>query len=255
MMSEPLPCPPASRPGPLGARPVLPPGHRAYAIGDVHGCLDQLRALHALIAADLAARPVARPVLIHMGDLIDRGTDSAGVVALLAAGSPIRGVPTLNLSGNHEQMLLEVLSIGTRQVAEHWLANGGDATLRSWGVPHRAPAKDWPALLPSEHLAFVRALLPLHRIGSWLFVHAGVRPGVPLDLQAHEDLLWIREPFLSHTGPLLPEAPEIAVLHGHTPVGRPDQRGWRLGIDTGAFKGGALTCAVLEGPTVAFLQS
>jgi hypothetical protein len=168
-MSEPLPCPPASRPGPLGARPVLPPGHRAYAIGDVHGCLDRLRALHALIAADLAARPVARPVLIHMGDLIDRGTDSAGVVALLAAGSPIRGVPTLNLSGNHEQMLLEVLSIGTRQVAEHWLANGGDATLRSWGVPHRAPAKDWPALLPSEHLAFVRALLPLHRIGSWLY--------------------------------------------------------------------------------------
>ena len=228
----------------------LPSGQRVYAVGDVHGCLDRLTVLHALIAADLAARPVAQPVLVHLGDYVDRGPDSAGVVALLAAGAPVPGLPTVNLMGNHEHMMLAALASGEAEAAELWLANGGADSLHSWGVPRSAQPNDWAAHLPIPHLLFLRDLALRHQAGGYLFVHAGVRPGIKLDQQTRHDLLWIREPFLSSA-----QDHGAIVVHGHTPRPEPAVRSNRIGIDTGAVMGGMLTCAVLEADRLGFLAA
>jgi serine/threonine protein phosphatase 1 len=135
----------------------LPAGRRVYAIGDIHGCAEQLDALHAQIAADLAARPVPEPVLVHVGDYVDRGPDTAGVIARLAAGSPIPGVATVNLLGNHENTMLEALS-GERAAATDWLFAGGRPSLESYGVDPDSPRETWPAHIPPEHIAFLRGL-------------------------------------------------------------------------------------------------
>ncbi len=127
----------------------LPSGQRVYAVGDVHGCLDRLQAIHELIAEDLAARPVEEAVLIHAGDYVDRGPDSAGVVARLAAGAPLPDVPTVNLMGNHEHMMLAALATGETETTELWLANGGADSLRSWGVPPFGAAQG-VAYLPAD---------------------------------------------------------------------------------------------------------
>ena len=210
----------------------LAPGQRIYAVGDVHGCLDPLRALHARIAADLAARPAGTAVLIHLGDLIDRGPDSAGVVELLSAGPPPGGITeVVNLLGNHEAMLLAALEPGVKEtVPLQWLVNGGADALLSWGVPRKAEPARWAELLPPAHLAFLRGLVPSHRAGGYLFVHAGVRPNVPFEQQKLQDLLWIREPFLSSTADH-----GAVVVHGHTPharaggAGEPDRHRHRGG--------------------------
>jgi len=231
----------------------LPPGRRVYAVGDVHGHLDRLQAVHAAILADLAARPVADAVLVHLGDLIDRGPDSAGVVAHVLAGAP--GLAVVNLMGNHERMLLDALSGGSPDDADNWLRNGGWDSLRSWGISPRVQVRDWEALLPASHLLFLQGLLPLWSTEGLLCVHAGVRPGVALPDQVEDDLLWIREEFLGWPGmmPMLPDQPDTLIVHGHTP--RPALRPNRLGIDTGAGRGGRLTCAVLERDEVRFLQA
>ena len=228
----------------------LPSGHRVYAIGDVHGCLDRLRAIHDLIAEDLAARPVDEAVLVHVGDYVDRGPDSAGVVALLAAGAPVPNVLTVNLMGNHEHMMLAALATGETETTELWLANGGADTLQSWGVPRSAQPREWPTYLPMPHLMFLRDLALRHEVGGYLFVHAGIRPGIPLDRQSRHDLMWIREPFLSWSelfGPV--------VVHGHTPRQEPVVRPNRIGIDTGAVMGGVLTCVILEGDKLGFITA
>jgi len=228
----------------------LPTGQRLYAVGDVHGCLDRLTALHALIAEDLAGRPVAEPVLVHLGDYVDRGPDSAGVVALLEAGSPVPGAATVNLMGNHEHMMLAALASGETEATELWLANGGADSLHSWGVPRSAQPTDWSAHLPVPHLLFLRDLALRHQAGGYLFVHAGIRPGIPLDHQSRHDLLWIREPFLSST-----QEHGAVVVHGHTPRQQPVVRSNRIGIDTGAVMGGVLTCAVLEEDRLGFITA
>jgi serine/threonine protein phosphatase 1 len=228
----------------------LPPGKRVYAVGDVHGCLEQLAALHGLIAQDLAARPIAEAELVHLGDLVDRGPDSAGVVDLLSAGSPIAGLTCVTLMGNHEQMMLAALSAGEAGPAGLWMDNGGGPTLRSWGVPLGTASSAWAGHIPARHLRFLRALVLTHRVGPYFFVHAGVRPGIPLPLQAPDDLLWIREPFLSFAGDL-----GAVVVHGHTPRAEPEVRRNRIGIDTAAVLGGQLTCVVLEADRLAFLQA
>ena len=233
----------------------LPLGYRVYAVGDVHGHLVRLQAVHAAIASDLAARPIADAVLVHLGDLIDRGPDSAGVVAYLLAGIP--GLPTVNLMGNHERMLLDVLASGSAADAHHWLRNGGWASLQSWGISPRADVPLWESLLPPQHVRFLETLLPLWSTDGLLCVHAGVRPGMPVAEQAEDDLLWIREGFLDWPGPapMLPDQPDTLVVHGHTPRPAPELRPYRLGIDTGAGRGGRLTCAVLEADTVRFLHA
>jgi serine/threonine protein phosphatase 1 len=228
----------------------LPPGQRVYAIGDVHGCLDRLAAMHAMIAADLADRPAADPLLVHLGDYVDRGPDSAGVVARLAEGAPVPGVPTVNLMGNHEHMMLAAVASGEPEATELWLANGGADSLVSWRVPHSAQPKDWPAAIPRTHLLFLRDLAVCHETGGYLFVHAGIRPGIPLERQSRHDLLWIREPFLSCRQPF-----GTVVVHGHTPRQEPVVRPNRIGIDTGAVMGGVLTCVVLEENRLGFITT
>ena len=227
----------------------LPAGRRVYAIGDIHGCAEQLAALHDLIARDLAQRPMAAPVLVHIGDYVDRGPDTAGVIARLAAGSPIPGMEMVNLLGNHENTMLEALS-GERAAATDWLFAGGRPSLESYGVDPDSPRDTWPAAVPVEHIAFLRSLKLMHREGGYAFVHAGVRPGIPLDQQARDDMLRMRQPFLYS---------EIdfgaVVVHGHTPVKHAVVRHNRIAIDTGAVFGGPLTCVVLEGETLGFLTA
>jgi serine/threonine protein phosphatase 1 len=228
---------------------ALPAGRRVYAIGDIHGCADRLFALHASIAGDLARRPVAAPLLLHIGDYIDRGPDSAAVIARLAAGPPLPGVPTVNLLGNHEQTMIDALS-GDRAAGTDWLYQGGRTALQSWGVDPDSPRETWPAGVPAAHLAFVRGLTLSHQEGGYLFVHAGIRPGVPLDAQAREDLLRIRQPFLFTDADF-----GAVIVHGHTPVTAPVIRHNRIAIDTGAVFDGPLTCAVLEERRVGFLTA
>ncbi|HJS86950.1 MAG TPA: metallophosphoesterase family protein [Acetobacteraceae bacterium] len=227
----------------------LPAGRRVYAIGDIHGCLAQLNALHEAIAADLAARPAAAPLLVHIGDYVDRGPDSAGVIERLRHGPPIAGVPTVNLKGNHEQTMMEALA-GERAAGTDWLFHGGKLALASYGIDPDGPREAWKTAVPETHLAFLQGLTMMHREGGYLFVHAGIRPGVPLEEQAPEDLLRIRQPFL-----FTEQALGVVVVHGHTPVKTPVVRRNRIGIDTGAVFGGDLTCIVLEGATLRFLTA
>jgi serine/threonine protein phosphatase 1 len=230
---------------------TLPPGQRIYAIGDIHGCCDQLEAMHALIAEDMARRPADSVTLIHMGDYIDRGPDSAEVIDLLLRPWPAGPAPeVLNMLGNHEEMLLNVIATDDNAAAAAWLHYGGSDTLASWSVPPRTRPRDWPLTIPPEHMDFLYGLTTLHRAGGYVFAHAGLRPGVPLERQSRHDLLWIREPFLSHEGPL----PGV-VVHGHTRSEEPVVRPNRIGIDTGAYTGGALTCLVLEADRMAFLAT
>ena len=232
----------------------LADGRRIYVVGDVHGHRDKLEQVHARIRADLERRPVAEPLLVHLGDLIDRGPDSAGCVALLAGGPPIRGVPTVNLMGNHEWLMLAALGGTHHDDIDRWLDNGGDTSLRSWGLKSGTRPREWLAAIPPGQLVFLRDLPRTYVKDGYLFVHAGVRPGVPLDRQREMDLLWIREAFLEWEGVMLPEAPDRVVVHGHTPRADPVVKPNRIGIDTGAGKGGLLTCAMLEGDDVSTFQ-
>jgi len=226
----------------------LPRGRRVYAVGDVHGCREQLAALHAMIAADLLARPIASGVLIHLGDYIDRGPDSAGVVDMLLLGTPC-GLPTINLLGDHERMLLQALD-GDRASATDWLWSGGHASLQSWAIDPDRPRESWADALPAPHLAFLRGLPSLYREGGYLFVHAGIRPGIAIEAQPIDDLLTIRQPFLWTT-----EDFGVVVVHGHSTSPAPVVADNRIGIDTGAGNGGPLTCAVLETNRVGFLAA
>ena len=224
----------------------IPPGQRVYAIGDVHGCADQLEELYALIRRDIAARPGPAITLIHLGDYIDRGPDSAGVVARIQR--PFGAAETINLTGNHEDLFLAALA-GDRSAVELWMNNGGGETLASWGVPPRTRPRDWATHIPPAQIAALRALKLHYSIGGYFFVHAGIRPAIALADQTRQDLLWIRDPFLRFAGPL-----PAVIVHGHTPVDTPTLRPNRIGIDTGAVLGGPLTCLVLEGNRLGFLQ-
>jgi serine/threonine protein phosphatase 1 len=224
-------------------------GQRIYAIGDVHGCLDQLVALHYAIAADLSSSPVSESLLIHLGDYVDRGPDSAGVIWLLAGSVAPPVTRRADLQGNHEAMMLSALACG-QGAAASWVSNGGDATLKSYQVPHDALPADWIVSVPRPHRNWLITRPLMHQEGGYLFVHAGIRPGRPLARQTADDLLWIREPFLSWQDPH-----PLVVVHGHTPAETPDVRANRIGIDTGAALGGRLTCLVLEDDRMHFMQA
>lgn len=220
---------------------TIPDGRRVYAIGDVHGCDDQLAEMHARIAADCAERPVDEAVLVHLGDYVDRGLDSAGVLRRIAGPPPAGIARTVNLCGNHEVMMLDALDDASEQTAEAWLFNGGDATLASFGAAD-APRAGWTAAIGAATRAQLDNLRLRHLEGGYLFVHAGLRPGVALAEQSAHDMLWIREPFLSSKADH-----GVVVVHGHTPGAQPVLRRNRICLDTGAAFGGRLTCAVLEG--------
>ena len=228
---------------------AAPPGRRIYAIGDVHGCAEQLANLHAIIADDLQRRPVASALLLHIGDYVDRGADTAGVLARLAAGSPIEGVEMVNILGNHDETMWHALS-GDRAAATDWLFAGGRPALESYGVDPDSPRESWRASVPEAHMDFLHSRPLYHREGGYMFVHAGIRPGVPLDHQTREDMLRIRQPFLYTEREL-----GAVIVHGHTPVKTPVVRHNRIAIDTGAVFGGLLTAVVLEGETLGFLTA
>jgi serine/threonine protein phosphatase 1 len=227
----------------------MPRGRRAYAIGDIHGCREKLVTLHRLIATDLAARPARSAILVHLGDYIDQGPDSAGVVELLAAGPPVPGLRVVNLLGDHERMLLAALA-GDRPAATDWLWAGGKEALANWGLSPDLPRDQWEAGLPPSHLTWLQSLAMTHREGNYLFVHAGIRPGVPLVDQSPDDLLTIRQQFLASKKDL-----GLVVVHGHSSSPSAEIASNRIGLDTGAGIGGKLTCAVLEDDLVGLMAT
>ncbi|MGQ9365929.1 metallophosphoesterase [Azospirillum sp. A39] len=236
---------------------AVPRGLRVYAVGDVHGRLDLLDRLLQRVEDDAASAPDAVKYLVFLGDYVDRGPDSAGVVERLQAGPP-PGFGAVHLKGNHEQALLQFLD--DISVGPGWLKFGGRETLASYGVP--PPPADAPpeilgviqqqfrARLPDTHRRFYAGLRPHLAIGDYLFVHAGIRPGVPLADQGEREFLWIRKGFLDSTEDL-----GAVVVHGHTIRDKPDVRRNRIGIDTGAYASGRLTCLVLEGTERRFLTT
>ncbi|GBE44426.1 MAG TPA: serine/threonine protein phosphatase [Rhizobiales bacterium] len=240
-----------------GAAARAPEGTLIYAIGDIHGQLRLLDALLARIGEDAAGTDGAsRRVLVFVGDYVDRGPDSAGVIARVSAGLP-GGFEPHCLLGNHEAILLKFLE--QPETLTHWLTNGARATLASYGVdtpemdasPRRfAACRDaFAAALPPAHLAFLKALAPTYSLGGYLFVHAGIRPGVALEDQVLTDLLWIREDFLDCGDDF-----GMVVVHGHTPVREPVVKPNRIDIDTGAWVHGRLTALRAFGTEQSFLS-
>ncbi len=237
--------------------PRLPDGLRVYAIGDIHGRVDLLRALLKKIENDSRKAPVGRKRLIYLGDYIDRGHKSREVVDLLLEGPP-PGFEAIHLKGNHEEALLNFLE--TPGFGYEWQHYGGLETLASYGVTGletRRASEDFDlardqfeAKLPETHLAFFRTLELSACFGDYFFTHAGVRPGIPLEKQRPEDLLWIRTEFTQWRGRF-----EKVVVHGHSISEEPEFERSRIGIDTGAYLTHRLTSVVLEGSDRRLLQT
>jgi serine/threonine protein phosphatase 1 len=235
-----------------GAYPPAPDGWTIYAIGDIHGRLDLLKAAHRGIDADRRKQDTAQTVEVYLGDYIDRGPQSKEVVSELVARAT--RTSTGFLRGNHEQMLLDFLQ--GSEVLDQWRAVGAVPTLLSYGLPARLLASDAAeesvreALrqhFPAEHLDFLLATGSYLDMSPYLMVHAGVRPGVRLEHQQAADILGIRNDFLDYEGDL-----GYFVVHGHTPVLEPDFRPNRINIDTAAFATNRLTCLRIgaDGPSV-----
>lgn len=230
-----------------------PEGVRIYAIGDIHGCNDLLRDKLAAIEADLAARPGVEALRIFIGDYIDRGPDSRGVVdTLIELGRRERCV---FLCGNHEALLLDFPH--NPKLMPAWRSVGGLDTLASYGIassPEPDPAEalqlanTFERVLPGSHRDFYCNLAISHAAGDLYFVHAGVRPGIALEAQSVADRTWIRHEFLNHEGLF-----EKLIIHGHTPAPEPEIRPNRINIDTRAFSSGRLTCIWLEGDRFGFI--
>ena len=233
----------------------IPPGRRVYAVGDIHGRADLLGQLHREIIRDAERETGEGNLVVYLGDYIDRGGMVRQVVDELIAGPPA-GFQAVYLRGNHEEMLLRFLE--DVSILDTWLALGGQATLLSYQVA--APASGFSAeralatrdafveALPAAHLDFFRGLQTRFQLGDYFFAHAGVRPGVALDDQDAADLLWIRDEFLGSQ-----EHFAARVVHGHSIQPEPQLLPNRIGLDTGAYATGVLSCAVLEGDQVRML--
>ena len=232
------PPPPAAR---------VPEGRRVYAIGDVHGRLDLLDQLLAMIDADEYARGPAETTLVFLGDLIDRGPDSRGVVERALRIAEGDGDVRF-LMGNHEEVFLAAMD-GREGAMRFFVRIGGAETLESYGFNENELFETSEAMqalaearIPAEHRTFIAGFEDRIEVGDYLFVHAGIRPGVPIDEQTGGDLRWIREPFLDHAGPH-----DRVIVHGHTIRPEVEDKGCRIGIDTGAYHSGRLTALGLEG--------
>ena len=220
---------------------------RLYAVGDIHGHNALLVEMLAAIERDIISAPTADNVVVFLGDLIDRGPDSAGVVERLrTVAGPYKSV---FLMGNHEEVLIRILD-GEDQLVGDWLRFGGHECAKSYGldpaslrsVGGACAAKAIREAVPASHQDFLRSFVDSFSAGDYLFVHAGIRPGVPLDQQTLADLRWIRSPFLEyrHRHPK-------TVVHGHSIAKDIDRRPGRIGVDTGAYRTGVLSAIVLEG--------
>jgi serine/threonine protein phosphatase 1 len=228
--------------------PAGPRGWRAYAVGDIHGRLDLLDALLTKIDEELRQRPARKVLLVFVGDLIDRGPSSAQVIERLRTYHHT-GVKTVFLLGNHEEVLLRILA-GEAELITKWRWFGGAQCLESYGVgSDRLAGRDERETLeivrkaiPKEHQEFLGSFVDTCRFGDYLFVHAGIRPGVEVEQQRQADLRWIREPFLHDD-----TDHGFVVVHGHTISTEIELRPNRIGIDTGAYRTGVLTALAIEG--------
>ena len=236
--------------------PRVPEGTRVYAIGDVHGCADLLASLAAAIDEEIDAdrSEGVETHIVLLGDLVDRGPDSAGVVEFARKWRKRRSVRIL--WGNHEEMFVRAFE--DKDVLKHFLRFGGRETLMSYGVDRKAFSKSsleeiqamMEEVVPAKHRKFIAKFEDMIQFGDYLFVHAGIKPGVALDKQKKRTLRWIREPFLSHADSFGP-----VVVHGHTITDAPDNAGNRIGIDTGAYASGKLTALVLEGRKLRYITA
>ena len=244
-----------SRRSEVKRRPAtVPDGLRVYAIGDIHGRADLLRDMQQQMLADSKSSGHINHV-VYLGDYVDRGPYSRDVLETLVAGGP-KGVQSTHLLGNHEAMLLRFLEDSS--VGSEWFTFGGRETLLSYGIHVgigsltrdnlAALQAELREKLPSHHKHFLEHLPTHQAIGDYFFVHAGVRPGISLDGQQPSDLIWIRDEFLESDA-----FHGKVIVHGHSYKTEPEVRSNRIGIDTGAYATGRLTCLVLEGASRRFL--
>jgi serine/threonine protein phosphatase 1 len=229
---------------------ALPPGIRIYAIGDIHGRADLLRTMLETIEQHRSGCPIDRMILVFLGDYVDRGPSSREVLDLLVACG--RRHESVFLKGNHESLMWSFLQDSA--VLDGWRTCGGLETLVSYGLrpsfnPNEGDKRDlaeqFVRAVPTTHVKFLQSLQLFFICGEFLFVHAGIRPNLPLEKQKERDLLWIREEFLEYEKEF-----QFFVVHGHTPVREPEIRPNRLNIDTGAFATGRLTCIAIEGSAI-----
>jgi len=237
-------------------RPAIPSGQRVYAVGDIHGCDDLFARLIGCIDADDAARGSADTHIIVLGDLVDRGPASAAVVERVCQLAAKR--PGLRLlSANHEEVMLKALS-GSLESLRYFCRSGGEETILSYGIDHEAYVRmsfeellpAFQAAVPIHHVALLSAAEDMVQIGDYIFVHAGIRPGVPLGDQKRSDLRWIRDEFLNDR-----RWHGAMIVHGHTISNAFDAHPNRIGIDTGAYASGKLTAIGLEGTDRWFLSA
>ncbi len=241
-------------------KPVAPPraipaGERVYAIGDVHGRRDCLDALLIRIGEDDRERGAARTTIVLLGDLVDRGPESRGVIERLMQLAQVR--PCIFLMGNHEEVFIDAWE-GDEAAARLFHRIGGRETLLSYGVTvDDYDSADFARLIvllathvPADHIAFLRGFRDTYQSGDYLFVHAGIRPGRPIEEQEPTDMRWIRDRFLND-----PRDHGVVVVHGHSIAAVVDDLPNRIGIDTGAYASGKLTAVGLEGGERWFLSS
>jgi len=236
--------------------PAVPPGLLLYAIGDIHGRDDLFAALLDRVEADRERRAYDTCILILLGDLVDRGPSSDEVVERAITLS-YRFDRVHHLIGNHEECMLAALT-GDVRALRYFYRIGGESTIRSYlkdddmlaQLPFEELAKAFPAAVPQSHVDYLGRGEDMVQYGDYVFVHAGVRPGTPLDRQKTSDLRWIREEFLSDTSDH-----GVMVVHGHTISDHVDRGCNRIGIDTGAYASGCLTAIVLQGQTQSFLST
>jgi len=234
--------------------PSVPEGTRYYVIGDIHGCNDLFESLIMAIEEEAKAAPDLEVKVVLLGDLVDRGPDSRMVIANARDWQARRDVQIL--AGNHEEMFLQ--SFDNTKVLRHFIRHGGRDTILSYGVPestyNNASLEELQELIreyvPKKDRKFLASFDEMLTAGDYVFVHAGIKPGVELAEQSREDLLWIREKFLDHEG-----AHPLHVVHGHTIFEDIDVKRNRIGIDTGAFRFGRLTALVLEGANQRLIQT
>ena len=233
----------------------LPDKHRIYAVGDIHGRLDLLKEVHEKISAHALAYQGTKMV-VYLGDYIDRGPHAKQVVDYLLAQA-LPNFKSIYLLGNHEQILLQFLEGHSLDIAHEWFGFGGLATLQSYGVTLRGipTQKDLPRLqaefaekCPVTHRQFYQTLALSFELGGYFFVHAGIKPKLPLTKQIADDMLWIRDEFLTSRRQF-----EKVIVHGHSVTEFPEIKSNRIGLDTGAYASGLLTCAVFEGERVDIL--
>lgn len=241
----------------------IPEGLRVYAIGDVHGYLDLLRAMHDVISKDLLQDAPEAAHIVYLGDYVDRGPDSRGVIeCLMERRDRGDGIEKTFIRGNHEDGMFQFMRDPLNAA---WLKWGGIETLASYGIypdrPDAITAGERERLsealrqaMPEAHIAFLQSCVSAKVIGDYLFAHAGMDPLKPLDAQSHADFSRTRQPFLSwHKEPDYTPL-EKRVVHGHTISIEPTERPHRVGVDTGAYEHGVLTAGVFEGGSVRFLQ-